>query len=241
MAYYQARSMETYCPGALFGSSIDTPVNPRNTMILDLGEEGAFVCHSGRGLPFVSVDRLSVEVLRIDWVPIRKINEHIDNDARLTLDLPEAREAVQEAGFKVSVSRRVCDPSLIGVADKAEDELFDLLGRVETEADALNDFSCNYDSEFPNDTGESGLLDRARTQARTLWLLRKKMNERWNCDTARPAGMDEGFVISVGRSDRTSRRSSMTAGSMTPRSKTSVSFWPISDSTLTAMPTTAVC
>lgn len=178
MAHYQARSMETYWPGALFGSSIDTPVDPRNTMILDLGEEGAFVCHSGRGLPFVSVDRWSAEVLRIDWVPIRKINEHIDNDARLTLDLPEAREAVQEAGIKVSVSRRVCDPSLIGVADKAEDELFDLLGRVEAEADALNDFSCNYDSEFPNDTGESGLLDRARTQARTLWLLRKKMNEK---------------------------------------------------------------
>lgn len=76
------------------------------------------------------------------------------------------------------MSRRVCDPSLIGVADKAEDELFDLLGRVETESYALNDFSCNYDSEFPNDTGESGLLDRARTQARTLWLLRKKMNEK---------------------------------------------------------------
>lgn len=178
MAYCEGRSMETYWPGALFGSSIDTPVDPRNTMILDLDEEGAFVCRSGRGLPFVSVDRWSTEVLRIDWMPVSEIDEHIDSDTCLTLDLPEAREIARENEVRATVSRRVCDPSLIEVAGKAEDELFDLLDKVETEADAFHDFACNDDSEFPGETGESGLLDRARTQARTLHLLRKKMNER---------------------------------------------------------------
>lgn len=178
VAYCEARSMETYWPGALFGSSIDTPVDPRNTTILDLGEEGAFVCRSGRSLPFVHIDRWSAELLKISWMSSDEIADYVQSGIQIDLHTSEAKEMTREAGIKASVSEWVCDPSLIEIEDRTEGGLLDMLDEIEDEIDALNRFACGMSAEFPGETGEPGLLDRARTQARTLSMLRKKMNEK---------------------------------------------------------------
>lgn len=178
VAYCEARSMETCWPGALFGSRIDTPVDPRDAMILDLGEEGVFVCRSGQSLPFVHIDRWSAELLRISWMSFDEVADCAQNGIQIDLHTPEAKEMVREAGIKASVSEWVCDPSLIETEDRVEDELLDMLEEIEDEAGALNRFACGTSVELPEGTGESGLLDRAQTQARTLCLLRKSMSER---------------------------------------------------------------
>lgn len=178
MAYCEGRSMETRWPGALFGASIDTPVDPRDAMILDLGEGGAFVCRSGRGVPFIYIDRWSSELLKVCWPSVDEVADHVRNDAGLGLNLPGAQKIAQEAGIKVDAAKRVYDPSLIQAEDRAEDELFELLDKVEAETEELHDFACDGDPEFPDKIGEADLLGQARAQARSLWLLRAEMNER---------------------------------------------------------------